>query len=288
MQSRTQKQTTAAELISKRTRRALQEYFVGTTLRTISQAFEDADIECDLSFVASESGQRRALVQQYYATLDFSRMADVRKFLAVYADALSVLEQGFTGGFFGENCKQEHERLLALISKDGFEYKDGRLAPRGKLLAAGRLREDAKKVDSPYLLQQIEHIENQIDNDPRLAIGTSKELVESVCKTILTDRGVSFDKKSDVVDLVKKTRDELKLAPSDIPDSAKAAETIRKLLGSLSTIAHSLAELRNSYGTGHGHDGRVKGLGPRHARLAAGAACVLAKFLFETHEDRSI
>jgi Abortive infection C-terminus len=73
----------------------------------------------------------------------------------------------------------------------------------------------------------------------------------------------------------------------DVPDSAKAADTIRRLLGNLGSITQSLAELRNAYGTGHGHDGRAKGLSPRHARLAAGAACTLAKFLFETHQHRS-
>ena len=85
----------------------------------------------------------------------------------------------------------------------------------------------------------------------------------------------------------KRTREELKLVPDHIPDSAKAADTIRKLLGNLAAIMQSMAELRNSYGTGHGHDGRAKGLMPRHARLAAGAVCVLAKFLFETHAHRS-
>jgi len=142
------------------------------------------------------------------------------------------------------------------------------------------------RVDAPYLVQQIERIENQIESDPRLAIGTSKELVETVCKTILTDRGVEFDRKWELSDLIKRTREELKLVPDDVPDSAKAADTIRRLLGNLGSITQSLAELRNAYGTGHGHDGRAKGLSPRHARLAAGAACTLAKFLFETHQHR--
>jgi hypothetical protein len=104
---------------------------------------------------------------------------------------------------------------------------------------------------------------------------------------ILSDREVEYDRKWDLMDLVRRTREELNLVPNDIPDSAKAADTIRKLLGNLAAITQSLAELRNSYGTGHGHDGRAKGLSPRHARLAAGAACVLAKFLFETHQHRA-
>ncbi len=278
------KSTSIAELISKKTRRELQEYFVGTTLRIIEQAFEDAGIECDYSCQPSDSGQRRCLVQQYYATINFANYDDIRKFLNVYAHALFDLEQNFDNGYYGEDAKKTHRTLIACLQIDGYEYKEGKIVPIGSLTAAASLKANAIAIDSPYMLQQIERIENQVDTDPRLAIGTAKELVETVCKTILSDRGVEFDPKSELMDLVKQTRAELKLVPANVPESARAADTIRKLLSNLATITQSLAELRNSYGTGHGHDGRHKGLSPRHARLAAGAACVLAKFLFETHQ----
>jgi hypothetical protein len=272
------------ELISKKTRRELQEYFVGTTLRTIEQAFDDAGVQCSNDFEPQDSGQRRCLVQRYYATMDFADYEDVRKFLAVYAHALFDLEQNFDRQHFGDYSKRTHRTMVNCLQIDGFEYQEGRIIPIGGLTAAATLKAEAIAVDSPYMLQQIERIENQVDSDPRLAIGTAKELVETVCKTILSDRGVKFDPKSELMDLVKQTRAELKLVPDNIPDSAKAADTIKKLLSNLATITQSIAELRNSYGTGHGHDGRLKGLSPRHARLAAGAACVLAKFLFETHQ----
>ena len=264
----------------------MQEYFVGTTLRTISQAFDDADVACDSTFMPRDSGQRRGLVQQYYASLDFSKWEDVRKFLAVYADAMVSLQHQFDG-YNSEYAKNTFARLNDYIRRDGFDFRDGHLVAVGTLPTAAKLKEDAMRVDAPYLVQQIERIENQIESDPRLAIGTSKELVETVCKTILADRGVAFDRKWEMSDLVKRTREELNLVPDDVPDSAKAADTIRRLLGNLGSITQSLAELRNAYGTGHGHDSRAKGLSPRHARLAAGAACTLAKFLFETHQHRS-
>ena len=80
--------------------------------------------------------------------------------------------------------------------------------------------------------------------------------------------------------------EELKLVPEGIPDQAKGAKTIKALLGNLASMAQSLAELRNLYGTGHGKHGRAKGLNSRHARLAVGAASTLVMFLFETHQER--
>jgi len=79
--------------------------------------------------------------------------------------------------------------------------------------------------------------------------------------------------------LVKQTEKELKLTPSDIPDEAKANDSIKRLLSNLATVTNGVAELRNSYGAGHGKSAKSKGLGARHAKLAVGAASTLAIFL---------
>lgn len=275
---------TVAPIISPLSRRLLREYFHGTTLSIIDDSFTDAGISCDESFVSSASGMRKSRVDQYYHTLDFSVQEDARRFLMVYQGALLHLE---SFGGTDEYRQRELYRMKAAIRQDGYEYSDGRLVSVVGIANAAHLKGVAAQVDAPNLARQIERIESQIDVDPRLAIGTAKELIETVCKTILGERGVEFDPKGDLSPLVKLTREQLKLVPEDIPDAVKGADAIRKILGSLTTITYGLAELRNSFGTGHGPDGKAKGLQPRHARLAAGAACTLAKFLFETHEHHS-
>jgi hypothetical protein len=87
-------------------------------------------------------------------------------------------------------------------------------------------------------------------------------------------------------ELLRETRKQLRLLPEDIPDAARGAETIKRLLGNLGQLGHGLAELRNLYGSGHGRSGRAKGLSARHARLAVGAVSTLVQFLFETHRER--
>ena len=111
-------------------------------------------------------------------------------------------------------------------------------------------------------------------------------MVETICKTILEKRGVSTDDK-ELPKLVRTTAKELALLPEAVPDKAKGSEVIRRLLSNLNQVAQGMAELRNLYGTGHGRAGRVKGIQPRHARLAVGAAATLATFLLETHLERS-
>lgn len=141
-------------------------------------------------------------------------------------------------------------------------------------------------ADADYIHQQINRMTAALDSDPDLAIGTAKELVETCCHTILAARGKPVTDKPDVLPLVRRALEELSLVPDGITDAHKGARSIKSLLGNLATITQNLAELRNLYGTGHGKDGKVKGLTARHARLAVGAATTLAVFLFDTHQQR--
>lgn len=197
---------------------------------------------------------------------------------------------------------EEIERLRQgynlLLQNDGYE-----IVPKTKM--AGRaifvarqiglrpeaslnsLKEKFTGTDTSYVLGQITRMESAVQNDPGLAIGTAKELVETICKTILAERNVVLTGNEDLPKLVKATAKELKLTPSDIPDDAKASESIKRLLSNLATITNGVAELRNSYGTGHGKEAKAKGLSPRHAKLAVGAASTLAIFLVETHHEQS-
>jgi 23S rRNA pseudoU1915 N3-methylase RlmH len=158
-----------------------------------------------------------------------------------------------------------------------------RLIAGGPRLAA--LKEQAKIFNAKHLADQIHRLEASIETDPSLAIGTAKELVETCCKTILAERGKTIAGMPDVSTLTKETLKVLKLVPEGIPDAARGADVIKRLLNNLGTIGNALAELRGLYGTGHGKHGSAAGLGPRHAKLAVGAAATLTTFLFETHKE---
>ena len=147
------------------------------------------------------------------------------------------------------------------------------------------LKQKFKGTDTNYVLSQITRMQSAVDSDPGLAIGTAKELIETICKTILYERGQALSGNLELPKLVKQTVKELKLTPDDIPNKAKAADNIKLILSNLATITSGIAELRNSYGTGHGKDSKAKGLGSRHAKLAVGAASTLSIFLLETHSE---
>lgn len=195
----------------------------------------------------------------------------------------------------------EAERLSQLynsfLEHDGFQLIErARLSGRpifsGHYIGSVRApavsvaKETLSGSDLTYVAQQITRMEAAVYADPSLAIGTAKELIETCCKTILTERGAAYSDTLSVPQLVKLTCKELKLTPDDIKDEVKAGATIKRILSNMATITQGLAELRNEYGTGHGKNARTKGLSPRHAKLAVGAASTLAVFLVETHRER--
>lgn len=158
-----------------------------------------------------------------------------------------------------------------------------------RLLAGGpsldSLKEEAKAFNAVHLTKQIRRMESSVESDPSLAIGTAKELIETCCKTILSERGKILEGTPDVSTLTKETLKALKLVPEGIPEAGRGSDVIKRVLSSLGQISNGLTELRNLYGTGHGKHGKAPGLTPRHAKLAVGAAATLATFLFETHKE---
>ena len=274
-------------IISRRARIEFRELIAGRVLREIDDEFAAADIECRLDHDPRVTGERRTRVEQYYAAVDWALWSDVRRVLDVYESVLVAFEQNIQHGTAVASAPEILARLITFLERDGFTYRDGRISRVGDHLHLSEVAEAAETMEAPELRRQIDRMRAAVDADPALAIGTAKELIESTCRTILQERGVDAPRDWDVNRLVGATRDALGLLPESIPDSVKGTSVIRKLLGQLGAVAQSIAEIRNLYGTGHGKEGRHRGIAPRHARLAVGAAATLATFLLETHEERN-
>lgn len=187
---------------------------------------------------------------------------------------------------YNDHLKHDGWELFVAKKISGRPVYQARRLSAAHDLAIRSTRRLADALDSDHLREQLKRIEQAVEGDPALAIGTAKELVETMCKAILEDRQTSYDASADLAQLVKATTKALGLVPDAIPDSKKGAETIRALLGNLASVTGRMAELRNWYGTGHGKHPRTQALQPRHARLVVGSSAALVTFLYETHLAR--
>jgi len=180
------------------------------------------------------------------------------------------------------------------LSSDGWELVEDSIiagravfVPQKKSHALGgsvqRIKAVAATLNSDTLYEDLRRLERIGDSEPSEAIALAKEIVEGCCKLILDDRSVAYPEKAEIPELLKLLRNEIKIMPQGIDEKAKGANEIRGILSSLGTIAHSLAPLRNAYGKGHGRGRSFKGLQPRHARLAIGAASTFVDFVLDRH-----
>ncbi|MBD2059530.1 abortive infection family protein [Oculatella sp. FACHB-28] len=224
------------------------------------------------------SGERRSLVECYYASVDWSNPQAVRRILNAYEDVLITIPA---------QHEEEKQKLIRYLKRDGYKYENGRIVSHA-LDAALVYAIPTTGLDAEHLYVYIDRINASIESDPSLAIGSTKELIEATLKTILHGHGSSYDdKKDDIPKLLKQVQKILELAPEEVDNFKKGAEIIKKVLSNLGSVAVGIAELRNLYGSGHGRGQQPKGLTTRHAKLVVGAGTTLCLFLLETYEHRN-
>lgn len=230
------------------------------------------------------------MVEKYYTGIKWTDPRDVKKVLSVYEDILLNIEEQLKLELRDELHKSRlnsaHTRFIKLLQKDGLIY-DGKAILMSSTSNIEFSHEAQDLLDPHQFNEYVDRIRISIDSDPALAIGSTKELVESVLKTVLTHLdGVNFEKDDDIPKLLKKAQKALKLAPDDIDNAVKGVEIIKILLSNLGSIVIKLTELRNLYGTGHGAERKRTGMEPRHAKLAVDAGITLSSFLLATFRNR--
>jgi Abortive infection C-terminus len=140
--------------------------------------------------------------------------------------------------------------------------------------------------DPAAIQEQLGRIQRAIVDDPALAIGSAKELIESTAKAVLIERGLPVNDRDDLPALVSQAQRAIGLHPSSGSRGPDGTDAIKKILGGVITVTTGLAELRNrGYGTGHGAAGERVGLRARHAHLAVNAAKTWCQLMLDTLAD---
>lgn len=262
-------------------------------LRTISEKFDAAGVRCDTDYQPPVTGERRYVIEQYYHSIEWNNPRSVQPVLEVFESELRDLFLPSTSLRWdpeGNKARQQEReaianRLIKLLGFDGFTWTGSHLVRADGTPVLEELTASSRPLEGAHLTMQIQRMRDSVDSDPSLAIGTAKELIETVCKTILEERGQTIDGAPEIPQLTKSLLKELELVPEGVPEQKRGADIIRGILRSLGTIGNDLAQLRGLYGTGHGKVATTQALQPRHAKLAVGAAATLVTFLVETHRQ---
>lgn len=120
------------------------------------------------------------------------------------------------------------------------------------------------------------------NEDPEAAITMARTLIESVCKHILDEAGVSHSDKDDLPKLYKASAKQLNMAPEQHQE-----EVFKQILGGCQTVIQGLGTLRNMLSDAHGKGKKAVKPSARHAGLAVNLAGSMAAFLVAAWEERS-
>ncbi len=162
--------------------------------------FSDTTFE---HFIADEVGVE--IHSPKYCANGTSKAKKLREFWRVESDYLAGksimalvkhVEENFSSDI--SSIDPEKKKLL-----DPCKAIATRLLPGN--INLGHLKETAVVFDAQYLAEQIRRIEQSIQSDPALAIGTAKELIETCCKTILAERGKPVTGTPNIPALTKET-----------------------------------------------------------------------------------
>jgi len=252
-----------------------RELCVDIYLGQIDDMFESVGFTPDPENARSCNGERRRRVEEFYAGIDWEDKDDTRKFLEV------------VGLFLAQTRidSESKEELKKLAAEEGLVVHGAHVRFATSVGPSWIFTRDGG-VDRAEFTRYCERISDSIDSDPEHAIGASKELAEAVIKYILDRKEETYDRAENLLKLTKRVCNALELTTADVDDATKGAKAIKQVLGSLGSVIHGMAELRNLYGTGHGRPRRSSGVKPRHARLAVGAAVTISTFLLDTLDAR--
>ena len=137
-----------------------------------------------------------------------------------------------------------------------------------------------------HIEQQVVAAENAVRGEPAfgLAFDLSRTLIESTCRTILTERQVEWNRDEDLPALIRNVRRNLPFLPPSSSNETAARESLEQALSGLQSAVQGICELRNHYSfASHGYETDRARMEQAQATLVAGAADVIIGFLYEMH-----
>ncbi|TCK75871.1 abortive infection family protein [Acidipila rosea] len=140
-----------------------------------------------------------------------------------------------------------------------------------------------------HISAQVEALERAVNENPSLAFDLARTVIESACRTILTERGIAFASTDELPKLFKAASNSLPFLPASEKGNIDARKSLAQTLSGLSTAVQGVCELRNACGfASHGSDGPRPRLESVQALLAAEAADTIVGFFHRVHQqDRS-
>lgn len=182
-----------------------------------------------------------------------------------------------TAGVPNNDFSKAVEALRSELNAIGWRLsEDGRLESQGEI--------DFATGGRAALDEQVERLRRNSE-DPAALIGTSKDLVEAVCKYVLEEVGRLPSGKHSLDALLALTFEALEIRASVASGASPGSVSLRSIYGSAEKILKEVGKLRNAQGTGHGRT-RVTDIPVEAARFVVGQVVLVCGLILSTHDRK--
>lgn len=275
-----------SDLISKSTRNAFREEMVGYTLAQIDTLFGNENFEVSDASFPNISGQRRTLIEQYYAAMDFQNPADMQRLARVYDEVIDNLTRVTSRrpDFLPSNREidMQRERLADLLKKmerDGFKRVSDRFAHQS--INSVTMHIQALALTQASITEHVEKSRAKIvAGDFSGAITSAYTLIEALLKALLRQLVPGFNEnEGDIRQLYNLLKGPMNLDPKeDTIDRVlkPIIDGFQKQIGGLYELANKASDR---------HDRRYNPA-RHHAKLAVNCSVTLCEFLLESYEHQ--
>lgn len=139
--------------------------------------------------------------------------------------------------------------------------------------------------ESLRIREQVEALEEALPDRPGVVVSFCGTIIETTCKTILTDRGIPIDPNWKKPKLIHETLRYINLGPrADGSIDTRLRNGVDQLVNGINQIIGGISSIRNDYGSAaHGSDAYSPLLDARYAEILARATDAVVGILFKTH-----
>lgn len=141
-------------------------------------------------------------------------------------------------------------------------------------------------LDFDTVQRDIERALESAKKDPEDAVTAACSLIESVCRSILTELNLPLPPRKDIDSLLRATQVPLGLSPGQTELPSEIEADVRQILSGLITVTKGVGAIRTHAGDAHGRERGFRRIDERIAHLAVHAASTAALFLIETWERK--
>lgn len=195
-------------------------------------------------------------------------------------------EEPSEGGAFDEfppdDETPDQQRIRKALARYELQYVRG-ASITGTLSSPSRTLEDfIRQKDVPALDHEFDRALSNVDRNPREAVSAASNILESICKVYIAERGLDMPSKQDLKPVWTVVRKDLGFDPGLVED-----QDLQVILTGLLAIVDGIGALRTHASSAHGAGKKHYKLEPRHARLAIHSAHTVTLFIIESWQRKT-